>query len=260
MRNLHSGALSPRASTRASLCLLLLLGLGIAYECQQLSRANERIGHRSSPTTRALPDPFSSTRSESPGKEPVRLAVPRPSPATPPLWKSGFQWHYRWSDSRGSGTYIRAVVGEENVDGVPSYVMRTGDRNIFWGKTDLAWLMESVRGEIESRAVPAYRKFLWPLAPGKTWESRYAWEDPRALNTIDRVRRHRVAALERVEVPAGAYRALRVVVTDSAGRKLNEYWYAPEIRWLVKERLFLPQGVRDRELIYASLWPELAAR
>jgi hypothetical protein len=186
-------------------------------------------------------------------------SLAQPSGAAP-AWKPGYEWHYRWTDPRGSGTYIRSIAGEDNIDGVPYYLMRTGNRLIYWGKTDLAWVMEQVNGDVESQAVPAYRKFAWPLQTGKTWESRYQWAHPGEKKTEERVRRHRVTGIESVQVPAGTFHAYRIVVTDSTGKKVNEYWYAPDVRWLVKERLYLARGVRERELIYASLWPKTASR
>jgi hypothetical protein len=107
---------------------------------------------------------------------------------------------------------------------------------------------------VESQAVPPYRKFVWPLDTGKTWEARYHWSHTADGRTEERVRRHRVIGNESVHVPAGTYQAARVVVTDGTGKKVDEYWYAPDVRWVVKERLYLAQGVRERELIYASLW------
>jgi hypothetical protein len=180
--------------------------------------------------------------------------------AATPAWRPGFEWHYRWSDPRGSGTYIRAISGEEVLEGVPAYVMRTGKRSIFWSKADLAWVMEQVNGEVESQAVPFYRKFAWPLDTGKTWEARYRWSRAGDGRNEERVRRHRVTGTESVHVPAGTYQTMRVVVTDGAGKKVDEYWYAPEVRWVVKERVYLAQGVRERELIYASLWPAVPVR
>jgi hypothetical protein len=156
--------------------------------------------------------------------------------------------------------YIRTIAGVELVDSIPCYVMRTGNREILWRATDLAWVMERVDGRIERRAVPEYRRFLWPLEPGKTWIARYQWEGLGAGKTEDRARRHRVAGLEPIQVPAGTYEAVRVVVTDTAGKKFGEYWYAPEARWLVKERLYTSGGVRERELIYAALWPKTPLR
>jgi hypothetical protein len=260
MRTTRSRALFSRSGTFASLCLFLALGLGIAMECQQLTQAVHGVDAR----------PFASAPSGVIPASAARVASAHdradwPSPATPPhgappAWKPGFQWHYRWSDPRGSGTYIRAITGEESLDGVPHYVMRTGHRSIYWSTSDLSWLMEQVNGEVETQAVPAYRKFVWPMEPGKTWVARYHWAHPGEGKAEERFRRHRIVGAESVQVPAGTYQALHVVVTDSAGKKVNEYWYAPEARWLVKERIYLGQGVRERELIYASLWPKVSAR
>jgi len=260
MRPTRSGVFPFRSGMLSSLGLLLAVGLAIALEWQQLTRTAHFVAtrHPVSTSNPAIPAPAASM--DSLPRRGDRDSAGRQLPWSLPVWKPGFQWHYRWSDPRGSGTYIRAVTGEEIVDGVPGYVMRTGNRNIYWSKTDLAWLMEQVNGEVESQAVPAYRKFVWPLEPGKTWIARYYWAHPGEGKTEERTRRHRVAGLESVQVPAGVYQALRVVVMDSAGKKVSEYWYAPEARWLVKERLYIPGGVRDRELIYASLWPKVAAR
>jgi hypothetical protein len=244
----------------SSVGLLLAVGLAIAIECQQLTRTVQFVDTRypASASIPAAPASVSSMDSI-PGHRNRSSAGMQPSWSLP-VWKPGFQWHYQWSDSRGSGTYIRAITGEEIVDGLPRYVMRTGNRNIYWSKADLAWLMEQVNGEIESQAVPEYRKFVWPLEPGKTWLARYQWAHPGEGKTEERTRRHRVAGLESVQVPAGTYQTLRVVVMDAAGKKVSEYWYAPEAQWLVKERLYIPGGVRERELIYASLWPKVPAR
>jgi hypothetical protein len=137
--------------------------------------------------------------------------------------------------------------------------MQTGNRSIYWSKSDLSWLMEQVGGGVDIQAAPAYRKFIWPMEPGKTWVARYHWIHPGVGTTEERFRRHRIVGAEYVQVPAGTYQALHVVVTDSAGKKVNEYWYAPEARWLVKERIYLGHGVRERELIYASLWARASA-
>jgi hypothetical protein len=260
MRSTRSRPLSPRAGTLSSLCLILAVGLAIILECQQLTRGVQFVDARRPTLAANAATALSAVRADSTSDRRERPSSRVSPPSALPIWKPGFQWHYRWSDQRGSGTYVRAIIGEEIVDGVPYYVMRTGNRNIYWATADLAWLMEQVNGEIESQAVPAYRKFVWPLEPGKTWVARYQWTHPGEEKSEERTRRHRVASVESVQVPAGTYQALRVVVADSTGKKLSEYWYAPQTRWLIKERLYFADGVRDRELLYASLWPKAAAR
>ncbi len=243
----------------ASLCLVSALGLGIAIESQPLTQTVRESEARPAAPASSRVIPASTARNAS---APDRAGWPPAATLrhdAPPAWKPGFQWHYRWSDPRGSGTYVRAITGEEDLDGTPHYVMQTGNRSIYWSKSDLSWLMEQVNGEVEIQAAPAYRKFVWPMEPGRTWVARYHWVHPGEGKTEERSRRHRIVGAESVRVPAGTYQALHVVVTDSAGKKVNEYWYAPEVRWLVKERIYLGQGVRERELIYASLWPRAPA-
>ena len=259
MRTTRTRTLVCRSGRFASLCLFLVLGLAIVIESQQLTQTVHGVEARPYASASAADIPVSAIPVAS-----VHNRAGWPPPATqphgaPPVWKPGFQWHYRWSDPRGSGTYIREITDEEDLDGTPHYVMQTGNRTIYWNKSDLSWLMEQVSGEVEIQAAPAYRKFIWPMEPGRTWVARYHWVHPGDGRSEERFRRHRITGAESVQVPAGTYQALRVVVTDSTGKKVNEYWYAPEARWLVKERIYLGYGVRERELIYASLWPKASA-
>jgi hypothetical protein len=259
MRTTRSRTLFSLSGRFASVCLFLALGLAIAIESRQLIQTGQESDAR----------PFASGSGVVLSASAIRTASAHANPGWPPTvtrrhdgppaWRPGFQWHYRWSDPRGSGTYIRAITDEENRDGMPHYVMQTGNRSIYWSKSDLSWLMEQVNGEVEIQAAPAYRKFVWPMAPGTTWVARYHWAHPGEGRAEERFRRHRIVGVESIQVPAGTYQATHVVVTDSTGKKLNEYWYAPEARWLVKERIYLSQGVRERELIYTSLWPRASA-
>ena len=260
MQHTRAQAAFSRSGWFASACLFLALGLGIAIESQSLTSPVGGVEAQiiASAPRRAIPG-LAARSASAPARAGWPLAATPPRDA-PPAWKPGFQWHYRWSDPRGSGTYIRAITDEEDLDGTPHYVMQTGNRRIYWSKSDLSWLMEQVNGEIEIQAAPSYRKFIWPLEPGQTWVARYHWVHPGDGKAEERIRRHRVVGAESVQVPAGTYQTVHVVVTDSTGKKVNEYWYAPEVRWLVKERIYLDHGVRGRELIYASLWRRASAR
>jgi len=259
MRTTRSRSLFCRSGWFASFCLFLALGLAIAVESQQLTRTAHGVDARPFTAASGAVVPASAIRVASVHGRAAWSPSATQTHDAPPAWKPGFQWHYRWSDPRGSGTYIREITAEENLDGTPHYVMQTGNRSIYWSKSDLSWLMEQVGGGVDIQAAPAYRKFMWPMEPGKTWVARYHWIHPGVGTTEERFRRHRIVGAESVQVPAGTYQALHVVVTDAAGKKVNEYWYAPEARWLVKERIYLGHGVRERELIYASLWPRASA-
>jgi hypothetical protein len=55
--------------------------------------------------------------------------------------------------------------------------------------------------------------------------------------------------VDAVTVPAGTFHAFRVTGKDPTGRLVREYWYAPDIKGLVKQRVFHPYGVENRELV-----------
>lgn len=84
---------------------------------------------------------------------------------------------------------------------------------------------------------------VFPLEVGKTWDFEYSIKRPDG-DVVTHKRSARVEAWEDVEVPAGRFRALRVVHSGSAERpgragllssNVSEtFWYAPEIRSMVK--------------------------
>jgi len=191
--------------------------------------------------------------------------VPRPETAREilssvnvPTWNRGDEWRFRWSSPRGSGTFVWTIVGEEIVNGVGHYVMRTGTRDILYTKEELAWLMDRVEAAVESQASPAYRVFAWPLETGKEWESTYRWENSAERRTEDRVRHLKVEALESVTVPAGTFQAFHVTARDPTGRLTHEEWYSPEVKWIVKEKTYFSYGIRDRELLEYRLTPTVS--
>ena len=184
-------------------------------------------------------------------------SAPPPTAALAPLWERGYEWKYRWTSPRGSGTFVRTVVGEESASGVPHYVVQTGSRDIYYTKADLGWLMERVDGAVETRGTPPDRRFDWPLAVGKEWDATYTLENLIERTTETRAWRYRVDAVDAVTVPAGTFHAFRVTGKDPTGRLVREYWYAPDIKGLVKQRVFHPYGVENRELVEYTLKPTI---
>lgn len=191
------------------------------------------------------------------------VVAPAPTPVTvlsaePPVWERGYEWKFRWESPRGSGTFIRMITGAEIVGGVPYYVMRSGTRDILYSKSGLDWLMDRVDGAVETRSTPANCGLEWPLVVGKEWEEKYFWENLNERATENRIRRHKVEALESVTVPAGTFQAFRVTSKDPTGRLVQEYWYSPEVKWLVKERVSYSYGFQERELMEYKLKATIA--
>lgn len=167
----------------------------------------------------------------------------------PPVWKRGYEWAYRFEVRDTGGLLVWAVEGQRAIDGVPHWIVRALDREIFFRVRDLAHAREDVNGTVEFRSIPP-RTMEWPLRIGREWEQRYTLEFPTQKRTQKVLSSVRVDAEETVIVPAGAFRSMRVVVRDKrTGRLMGEYWYAPRAMQFVKMREPAGNDTLTRELI-----------
>ena len=141
------------------------------------------------------------------------------------------------------------MAREEAVSEVPYYVIKTRAREIYYTKADLALAMEGAKGVVKRRATPASCVFEWPLVVGKEWEEKYVWENLAERTTKDRHRHYKVEAVDTVTVPAGTFQTFHVMVKESTGKLVGEYWYSPEAKWFVKDRTYHSYGVREQELL-----------
>jgi hypothetical protein len=120
---------------------------------------------------------------------------------------------------------------------------------------DLALYLSRVDGVIESRNHPPLMLYRWPLEPGQTWAQTYISERPAQRQTAETSLVCQTSEREEaVRVQAGTFGAWVVSCrnrrTDSPSFEL---WYAPEVRFIVRDRTYLPYGVRERELIQYRL-------
>ncbi len=194
------------------------------------------------------------------GRPVVKAPEPVGSPAAsgPPIapaWKPGDEWAFRWESPRGKGTFVRSVDREETLEGVECYVLKFGrDREIYFRKADLAYYIVKVEGAVETRHSPPSTWFTWPLTTGKTWEMRFTEEKPLDRKTTERVRACRVEAEESVIVPAGTFRAFKVVCRNArTGSITSERWYSPEIKNEIRVRTHFSYGVEEWELLAFKL-------
>src|SRR2546430_4245772 len=91
----------------------------------------------------------------------------QPSPASSslvlaPIWKPGDEWAFRYESPGEKGTYVWSMDREETVNGVPHYVIKTGTREIFYRKSDIAYTRESVSGKVVKQYTPARLRYVWP--------------------------------------------------------------------------------------------------
>ena len=170
------------------------------------------------------------------------------------LWKPGYAWGYRYETPRESGTFAWIMDREETLDGTTFYVLRSGSKDIYIRKSDLAYCMEKMNGEIVGRNVPPPR-FVAAVA-GEKWEVNYVRETPKEHRTENLASICVSRGPEKITVPAGTFETLKTTCTSSrTGELTYEIWYALATRQMVRDRTFYTNGWRERELIDISLRP-----
>ncbi len=165
-----------------------------------------------------------------------------------PSWTPGDEWRFRWESPSGAGTVVRTVEGDEELDGVAHYVVRSGSRRSYYVKADLGFHLQKVGDDVVLRLTPPVGN-AWPLQVGKTWESSYSREDPRAQRTQKAYRKCAAVGEETVVVPAGSFMALHVVCRNRADRIILESWYASEPKYWVREQVLQASGLRTQDLV-----------
>jgi hypothetical protein len=147
-----------------------------------------------------------------------------------PVWRAGDRWVYAWTAGSNKGTKTSEAMGQREVGGVQYNVLRIDIVQLYY-TLDLNWAANLLDSKVVARATPPQPWFSWPLEVGKRWEYQGEYEDQERK---DRAREsYQVVGVEQVAVPAGTFRALRIV-REAHGSIADEYWYAPEVRWYVK--------------------------
>ncbi len=170
-----------------------------------------------------------------------------------PVWSAGDEWRMSWKTPTASGTSVLTVEGEETVDDVEHYVLRSGIRQIYYVKSTLGWHLEKVNGAVVLRRTPPIAHD-WPLRVGKSWEVRYRRQDGDG-RTSEFYRRCLAADEAPLSVAAGTFLALHLVCRDVNDRVVSEVWYAAEVKGVVRERTVSSQGDRVDELVSYTLKP-----
>jgi hypothetical protein len=166
-----------------------------------------------------------------------------------PEWQVGYDWQYSWKDHSGSGTLTKEIIREESFAGVPSFVLKRGTSEDFYTKDVLGLLGTMSDGRITVKRSAPFQALLWPLEVGKEWSNSYTMERPGEKSSESFENRVVVTKQEPVKVPAGTFDAFKIEIYNArTGALLNEYWYAPEVKWFVKSRVYNREGVREEEL------------
>ena len=171
-----------------------------------------------------------------------------------PVWNVGDEWAYRYYGAIMAGTFVWSVVRAEVMDDFECYVVKEGDREIFWRKRDLALVREVANGLVVRRDVPPRLYYQWPLVVGNRWQQDLTFENWRDKITSSLTFSWEVVGAEQLTVPAGRFHTLKIVSrNERMQRTINEWWYAPEVKQFVKIHEWRDAGEHTRELIAYKL-------
>lgn len=163
-----------------------------------------------------------------------------------PEWKVGYEWQYSWKDHSGNGTLTKEIIREEPFAGVPSFVLKRAKGEDFYTKDILGLLGTMSGGRITVKRTAPFQALSWPLEVGKEWSNSYIAQRLEEKSSESLEHRVVVTKLEPVEVSAGTFDAFKIEIYNArTGTLLNEYWYAPEVKWFVRSRVYNREGVRE---------------
>jgi hypothetical protein len=141
-------------------------------------------------------------------------------------------------------------VREDKFEGVGAYVMKAEGGESFHSKKTLERLAAVKGRELTSKRHSPSHYFAWPLTLGKRWSNSYSWENVVTKNKYKPTLSMVVSDLAKVTVPAGTFLAARVQGYDArTGRLVQEYWYSPATKWIIKFRDYSDIAFREEELM-----------
>lgn len=163
--------------------------------------------------------------------------------ADAPSFAVGDRWVYRVTDRASKAAYEETrEVTAVSADGITLRVTRGGDSREELLSPSGAVRSGAACGEETRRFATPLDRYRFPLAPGQRWNQ---WVDYAADGRKGRLNYNvRVREAEKVQTPAGAVDALRLVVIvrlddADAFRNATEcnvtVWYAPSVRGPARE-------------------------
>jgi len=152
--------------------------------------------------------------------------------AARPVWRAGDKWVHAWTAGAEKGIKTSEARGLREVMGVQYQVVRMEPLDVYF-TVDLqwTWVASVAESRVTARAVPPLPWFTWPLEVGRRWEYQGILEDQQHKDSLRDS--YKVVSVESVTVPAGTFRAFKIV-REANGSIMDEYWYAPDVRWYVK--------------------------
>ena len=167
-----------------------------------------------------------------------------------PDWQVGYHWRYAWTGPAGKGTFTQELIGEDILEGIPVWVIRSVKNENLFDKNMLGLVGVRLGEKWVSKRSAPFQLLSWPLEAGKEWKINYVLEQvqEKSSRTIDA--RIVVANVEEIKVSAGTFEVYRIEVYNNyTGKLSSEHWYSPKVKWFVKNKTYLANGVREEELL-----------
>jgi hypothetical protein len=158
----------------------------------------------------------------------TNAAKPKPAAGDYFPLRVGDSWNYRHTS--GESEYSLKVLSEEKQpDGSSRYEVEllSGVKIISWfskpsGWVLLHWQRYPEHEGLEAKYEPPKQYLQNPLVAGTKWE----WQGKDHTQT-EFIEKNQVVGFENVTVPAGKFRAMKVVTGVSGGARMTKtYWYA----------------------------------
>ncbi len=166
-----------------------------------------------------------------------------------PDWKLGDQWTYAVKYPGDEPMQTHTIIREEKFEDAPSYVIKAGNRELYYSKETLERVSATKDGHLSSKRFTPSRQFSWPLTFQKQWQNKYSWRDFTKKSDYEVNQSLLVSEIGEVTVPAGKFLAARILAFHSrTGRLLSEYWYSPVTRSVIKLRDYSDVAFREEEL------------
>jgi len=179
-----------------------------------------------------------------------------------PEWKIGYKWSYKITHSAFPDKVFeieKEVIRKEEFKKVSCYVVSLNSTEEDYITEDLnekvAFRTEEESRYLSREFIPEQRVFDWPLEVGKKWKAAYEvrWKTDKGYMKDKFNGVFKVAGVEKIKVLAGEFETFKIVLEVSQEKKLvvfQEWWYSPELSFIVKEKIYWPDGgVEERQLI-----------
>lgn len=193
-----------------------------------------------------------------------------PEEVNRPEWNIGDYWEYKVTYIMKSGkekkgyTSLRKVLKKEMFEEIECYTsIENSLKGYYTLDLNMKGFINEIRGKVFNRAkiTPDSMEYSWPLKVGKKWEQSYIMlvesrgrggkGEPKE-NKITVNATYEVVGVEKVEVPAGEFLALKIVRRRVNDTVSEESWYSPRAKWFVRKVIYSQND--DPKSPKAELW------